>query len=716
MFSGFGNFGSGSAGDIVSYVGLVGGDQYRNELRKIDSAVTKTRINTEGESRKMSAAFKNLAKVSAVVFAAIAIGSTVMAAKFETKMANVYTLLDVSHEKFEQFSKDVLKVSTIVGKSADDLAVAAYDMVSAGADLTQGIKPLELAAKAAVAGVTDTQTAVRAGMVIINSYALELSDLNKVYDLQFKTVKKGVLNFAQYANAIGTVVPQATALGVELEDLHAAIAVLTKSGQSADMATTNLARAFMSFVEQRKNFEKLGIEIFNAEGKFRGLLPVISDLANVMNGLTNEEKQNVLQLLQLDIRAARAIIPLTNLLDTSGGLRETFDEMTTSAGAMNTAFQKIEQTTAHMWDKFKANLESIIISIGSKLLPVLNKLFTGFENFLKEKHLKFITYQYDQLRQKHAELFGELNKVRTAMDNVNQSSAIYVHLAAKEKDLLEKLSANLKEMNAISDELYPTTQAVSKATEELGNNFGKTGKKIKESTEKLNAWYEALVRSNEIEEGRIAAQEPEEDIPFFGDVTISKFDQAALKVKETMYTLQNAASDALNAIDSGMWRVADGLVAAMGGAKVNLAKIFKSIADDFVRIFLKYILDQTIAYVAKLVVTLIFFDKPVNDMMAYRSGQDFVKFFSGGIDNGFKKANILDRIMPQISPSIDGMNAAPLRANDLNAMLKVKVEGIFPEGSKVNAYFKQVNRDINIPDTKYHNEFLSTNNETSEFD
>lgn len=382
MFGGFKNIfgGGGSAGDIVSYVGIVGGQEFRNEMRKIDMEVRKAGKS----SMTMGKLFKRGAKIATVALASITIATSSMAANFEKKMANVHTLLDVSNKEFTQLKKGVLDVSVEVGKSASGLAVATYDLVSAGVAAKDTLNVLKLSAKAATAGVTDTQTAVRAGMSVINAYALDINQLSKVYDIQFKTVKKGVLTFEQYAGAIGTVLPSATALGVELEDLHASIAVLTKSGQSADMATTNLARMFQAFVEQKDKFKELGINIFNATGKFRGVMPIIGDLARELRGLSDEEKQAKLQMLDLDIRAGRAVIPLSQLLKTTGGLKETIGETKNAFGAWNEAFQKTAQTTSHQFDVLKASIGAVAIEMGSELLPMINEIAKDFQSWVKQ--------------------------------------------------------------------------------------------------------------------------------------------------------------------------------------------------------------------------------------------------------------------------------------------------------------------------------------------
>lgn len=379
MFGGFKNLGGGS-GDIVSYIGLSGTEKYMRDMHRIDSAVKRSGANAMSMGQKFGKAAKMIT-VAALVIGAATVG---MAAKFEKKMANVHTLLDVTHKEFEKLSSGVIDISTRIGHSADSLSVALYDLVSAGAPAASALKSLEIAGKAATAGVTDTKTAVRAGMSVINAYALSINKLNKVYDIQFKTVKKGVLTFEQYSSAIGTVLPQATALGVSLEGLHAGFAVLTKAGQSAEMATTNLSRGFQAFVEQQDKFKKLGISIFDVSGKFRGLIPIITDLSKIMHGLTDEQKQAVLQTLNLDIRASRAIISLTGLLNTSGGLVETFAEMKDSAGAMGEAFRKIEQTTAHQFDIMKAGIGALAIEIGNELLPFVNDLVTDFTKWVTE--------------------------------------------------------------------------------------------------------------------------------------------------------------------------------------------------------------------------------------------------------------------------------------------------------------------------------------------
>lgn len=283
-------------------------------------------------------------------------------ADFQQGMSNVNTLLNVSREELDGYSKEVVRVSNNIGESAKSLSGALYDIISAGVADDKSIAVLEKSAKAAKAGMTDTKTAVNAGLAAINAYGLEIENLGQVYDLQFSTVKKGVITFAQLASAQGQLLPSSRKLNVNLKEMYGSLAFLTKVGLNAEEASTALARAFDALSQEKDKFKALGVSVFDASGEFRGMVEVVADLSTALEGLSSEEQVEKLESLGMDIRAARAIVPMIKNLE---DYKDVVGDVSDSAGSMNEAYKKAIDNIVFHWDRAKQNVINAFMNIGA---------------------------------------------------------------------------------------------------------------------------------------------------------------------------------------------------------------------------------------------------------------------------------------------------------------------------------------------------------------
>ena len=357
--------------DIITYISLEGTKAYTQDLNKVEKSAGKSATVIQGGLN------------AALAGTVAALGYSITAAtKFEKQMANVNTLLDESAQvHFAGMNEQILQLASDVPQMMGALTTGLYDIVSAGAPAEAAVDMLRLAAEAATAGVSSAEVAVRAGMATLNAYGLAQGDaaettmnLQKIYDLQFSTVKKGVITYEQLAGAIGTVLPAANNLNVSLEEMYGSIAFLTKSGQSAEMATTNLAQAFSAFVEKGDKLKELGVNVFDTTGAFAGMESIIGELSGVVSGMTDETKQLTLANVGFNVRAGRAINSMINNYD---AFVETMDSVADSAGSMGDAFDIQMDTLQSQWDALLSTLEVTAITLGNEFLPVIKDWLTA---------------------------------------------------------------------------------------------------------------------------------------------------------------------------------------------------------------------------------------------------------------------------------------------------------------------------------------------------
>jgi len=352
--------------------------------------VVKAKDSASGPLGKIGGAMGGLAKTSSSAFGAIgagtaAIGAVVAAltyavakaAAFETAMLNVNSIAKVSPAAFEKLKDAVLDLSTRLPQSAETLAKGLYDISSSGFAGAEGIKVLEAAAKAASAGLAQTSESAAGITAVLNAYSYSADEAQRVSDILFKVVDRGVITFPQLASEIGKVTALSAPLGVSLEDVAAGLAVLTKNGIDAENATTQL-NAIMQAVlsptaKATKLAKKLGID-FTATGlKTKGLNGFMADLIKKTGGST----EKIAELLG-DARAIRGAFVLAK---NSG--KQFNDElliMANAAGATDTALSYQEQGLNYQLQIFQNKVDAIATAVGTALIPAVGFLLESITN------------------------------------------------------------------------------------------------------------------------------------------------------------------------------------------------------------------------------------------------------------------------------------------------------------------------------------------------
>lgn len=298
------------------------------------------------------------------------------AAVFETQMANVATLLDGKEEqisaRISELGDDVLAVSNATGVVTDELTDGLYQIISAVGDSEDAVSQMELAAKAAAAGGAETTDAINLLTAVTKGYGDTSGEaFQKASDLSFMTVKLGQTSFPELASSIGKVVPLASALGVEQEELYGAFATLTGvTGSTAEVSTQMKAvmSGLMSPTDgMTKALKSLGYENANAALESLGLQGTLEALGGTVNG----DLQALAKMFS-SVEAQTAILAL------SGAQADNFVEKTAAmyeaSGATEAAFAKQTDTLEYTIQTIKNLGKNFMTSIGRTILPVVKDI------------------------------------------------------------------------------------------------------------------------------------------------------------------------------------------------------------------------------------------------------------------------------------------------------------------------------------------------------
>lgn len=339
----------------------------------------KVRITAKDDaSRELESAMDKVKTAAKVAFTAVA-GAVALsvnaAANFEKGMTNVYTLVDRNKEAFRDMENDIKVMARNVPVSIDDLTAALYDVRSAGIDAGAAMGVLQNSAKLGVAGLGTTKEAVNLATSAINAFSLKGREADAMFNTMFLTVKAGKTTIAELAQSFGNVAPVAAAAGIKLEELQAATAALTVTGQKASVAQTQLRAAILAIQApsdaMQKILQKAGITDVEATLKKEGLVKVMGKIKTAADGNTTALKNAYGSVEALGASLSLAG-PQGELFNTVlQGMQESLKSTEGPMKDLNEAFEIQKATFSAQAQLIKNQLNTVLIDLGSVIMPIL---------------------------------------------------------------------------------------------------------------------------------------------------------------------------------------------------------------------------------------------------------------------------------------------------------------------------------------------------------
>ncbi len=319
-------------------------------------------------------------------------------ADFEKKVAEVGTLIDDSFATNEQLAKIAEDTAAVFGGKAVDQAAALYDVISAGAkDASIATEVLAVANELAIAGVTDTKTAVDGLTSVLNAFQRPMSEATDFSDKFFVAVQKGKTTVPELANSIGKLAPLAKGLGLDMSQTAGAIAALTSQGIKTSEAVSGLKAAFANILtpseKARKEAKRLKIQFNAAALGAKGLDGFLSDVTassglNVkqMRKMQKASGGNVEEFERLlkasganvdslgklfgSVEAINAVMALTS--GEGKGFTSTLKAMDNSLGVVKEGADEMRKTQAFAFEQVRAQIDQTVRTLGEGFAPALN--------------------------------------------------------------------------------------------------------------------------------------------------------------------------------------------------------------------------------------------------------------------------------------------------------------------------------------------------------
>lgn len=330
---------------------------------KLQRGLKRAQAKLRAFGRSVTAMGRGLLRLSAITAAPFAFGAKTFA-DFEQQMAMVSTMLIEPEKHMKRFSAGIRKMSVQFGEDTGSLAKGLYDILSASVAPEHALGVLDQAMRAAKGGMTDAATATQAIINVLNAFHIPASRAGDVADMLFTTVKRGVLTFDDLAQSVGMVTAMASATGLSMEAMGAALATMTRNGLKAETSTValqNILKEFLNPSEQGAALARqYGIELSVMGLKADGLLGIMRKLEKL--------PPNVISKMFPNIRGLRGIFAIRGDV---AGLAKDLELMGHKAGATDTAFRKMMNTLfvgfGRAWQIVKRVSSAIGQAIGGTL-------------------------------------------------------------------------------------------------------------------------------------------------------------------------------------------------------------------------------------------------------------------------------------------------------------------------------------------------------------
>ena len=312
-----------------------------------------------GGLRMFGGALRGIAGFARRAFRSMAVGvagvsaGLVMAMRraqeFNKQIAQVATLTDIN---IRDAKKQVRGLAAEFGLAKEELTKGLYDAISAGIPKENAFTFLRTAAKTAIAGATDTASAVDLLTTTINAFGLEASKAESVADTLFSGVRLGKTTIGELASSMAQAAPIASASGISLEEVTAAAASLTKQGVPTAIAMTQIRAAIIAM---NRRLEDGWSSTMTLQEGMKKMSAMAGGSARELTKLTGR------------VEGANAILAMTgrNADSAADDLRQ----VRTAAGEMGNALSKVE--TEISLDKFFASIDNIVRVAGSAALKLL---------------------------------------------------------------------------------------------------------------------------------------------------------------------------------------------------------------------------------------------------------------------------------------------------------------------------------------------------------
>jgi TP901 family phage tail tape measure protein len=305
---------------------------------------------------------------------------------FGQQMARVKAISNSTDEQFAQLTK----TARDLGASTEFTAVQAGEglefLAMAGFSVSDAISTMPALLNLATASQMDLGRSADIVSSIMSGFQLSASESGKAVDILAKTTTTSDTNMENLGEAMKLIAPIASTLKIPLSEMSAAVGIFGDNGLRGSIATQSFGSALLRLSDptkrQAKAAKELGIELFDNEGRFKGLTNMVAELEKATIGMTDKQKLSTVNQIS-GAEAAKNFLVLLNAqkkvivdntevtLKGSAALGAYTKNIENSNGASEKMAEIMRSTLTGRIAEFNSALDDVMITIGDELTPAM---------------------------------------------------------------------------------------------------------------------------------------------------------------------------------------------------------------------------------------------------------------------------------------------------------------------------------------------------------
>lgn len=281
----------------------------------------------------------------------------------DTATQNLKTLGDEAAAMAPNLRAAALIMSKDLPFAASEIQTAMFDALASGVKGgEEGLKSFaDTAAKLAIGGGSELSaaTSVLAGQ--LNAYGESADQAAKYSDTLFNIVNYGVTSIPELSTTLANVVPTASSLGVELDNVGAALATMTSKGIPTAQSTTKLNALLIELAKPGAALApiltKAGVSL---ESLKQDDLPVTLGKINAALKATGKASIEVFS-------SSEAGAAFASLAGDVEGFAQTFNDVKNTTGSAQNAYNQMADSIEVRTKQIQTKVEALLIGGFDKL-------------------------------------------------------------------------------------------------------------------------------------------------------------------------------------------------------------------------------------------------------------------------------------------------------------------------------------------------------------
>jgi len=308
----------------------------------------------------------------------------------DTLEHKIVSLTSTSQEQMNAWKPAIKAISDETHRSSAEITESFYFVANSALSAATTLKIVELASKASAIGMGSASDVGKALTFIYNAYGESAFNAAKTMDVLTVAIREGVVEINQIVPVIGPILPFAAKLGVSIDQVTSALAIMTRTGFNAARASTSIRAMLQGIADPAPHAEAALKSMGSSFAKLReiirdkGLAAALAELNGIFikMGVTASGK------IFGNIRGEIAALGLTG--PQMKALQEVAGKSKDESDAFARAWEISKISIQYSLDGIKVAFQNVLLSIGgtggglirffNDLAGKLNELANWFKN------------------------------------------------------------------------------------------------------------------------------------------------------------------------------------------------------------------------------------------------------------------------------------------------------------------------------------------------